>query len=174
LNNKEREDSSYHCSQAFENANQCQVRLCVNQRQEKIAYKIHAHAGFPPSHANILAIYFHETKQHVPIPSILEMAAWEGCISWDRRENVDLTASNPPKAPETVAAEKNIAARIPNSERLYQLANERNRFIVLNIRSGKRTMKGNSSPLETIQPRTSQASNAFLWEGCIIFQPSTG
>jgi hypothetical protein len=31
------------------------------------------------------------------------------------------TASNPPNAPETVAAEKKIAARRPNSERLYQL-----------------------------------------------------
>ena len=31
------------------------------------------------------------------------------------------TANNPPKAPETVAAEKNTAARIPNSDRLYQL-----------------------------------------------------
>ena len=31
------------------------------------------------------------------------------------------TASNPPNAPDTVAAEKKTAARIPNSERLYQL-----------------------------------------------------
>ena len=31
------------------------------------------------------------------------------------------TASKPPNAPDTVAAEKKIAARMPNSERLYQL-----------------------------------------------------
>ena len=31
------------------------------------------------------------------------------------------TASRPPNAPDTVAAEKNTAARMPNSERLYQL-----------------------------------------------------
>lgn len=31
------------------------------------------------------------------------------------------TARRPPNAPETVAAEKNSAARIPNSDRLYQL-----------------------------------------------------
>ena len=31
------------------------------------------------------------------------------------------TASKPPNAPDTVAAEKNIAIRRPNSERLYQL-----------------------------------------------------
>ena len=33
------------------------------------------------------------------------------------------TASKPPNAPDTVAAEKKIAARMPNSERLYQLHN---------------------------------------------------
>lgn len=32
-----------------------------------------------------------------------------------------LTASSPPNAPDTEAAEKKIAARMPNSERLYQL-----------------------------------------------------
>ena len=31
------------------------------------------------------------------------------------------TARRPPKAPDTVAAEKKIAARIPNSDLLYQL-----------------------------------------------------
>ena len=31
------------------------------------------------------------------------------------------TERSPPNAPETVAAEKNSAARIPNSDRLYQL-----------------------------------------------------
>lgn len=35
--------------------------------------------------------------------------------------DVKLTASKPPKAPDTVAAEKKIAALMPNSERLYQL-----------------------------------------------------
>ena len=34
------------------------------------------------------------------------------------------TARSPPNAPETVAAEKKIAARIPNSERLYQLEDD--------------------------------------------------
>jgi hypothetical protein len=34
-------------------------------------------------------------------------------------------ASRPPKAPETVAAEKKSAARRPNSERLYQLKGEK-------------------------------------------------
>ena len=33
-----------------------------------------------------------------------------------------LTASRPPNAPDTVAAEKNIANLIPNSLRLYQLS----------------------------------------------------
>ena len=37
------------------------------------------------------------------------------------------TARRPPNAPETVAAEKNSAARIPNSDRLYQLQRARGR-----------------------------------------------
>lgn len=40
-----------------------------------------------------------------PTPCILDMAA----------------ASKPPKAPETVAMDANIAVRKPNSDRLYQL-----------------------------------------------------
>jgi len=43
-----------------------------------------------------------------PIPSIFDIAA----------------ASSPPKAPEAVAAEKKMAARVPNSERLYQLQDQ--------------------------------------------------
>lgn len=70
---------------------------------------IQAHAGFPP------------------IPAMFEIAAYgfngdETLFCPDGyKTSIGRTASNPPKAPDTVAAEKNIAARIPNSDLLYQL-----------------------------------------------------
>lgn len=39
----------------------------------------------------------------------------------DARKGKAHTARSPPNAPETVAAEKKMAERRPNSERLYQL-----------------------------------------------------
>jgi hypothetical protein len=68
---------------------------------------IHAQAGFPPT------------------PCIFEMAAC-GFINCIRPQLLKIlprvrTASKPPKAPETVAAEKNKASRMPYSDRLYQL-----------------------------------------------------
>ena len=66
--------------------------------------KIHAQAGLPP------------------IPSIFDIAAYASSLSSENNLISHwLTASRPPNAPETVAAEKNNAARMPNSERLYQL-----------------------------------------------------
>ena len=68
--------------------------------------KIHAQAGFPPT------------------PSMLEIAAYDEGLPLFSGHELSHTASKPPKAPETVAAEKKIAARIPNSERLYQLRSD--------------------------------------------------
>lgn len=58
-----------------------------------------------------------------PIPSIFDMAAYNVVsILLGKRSGKDkITAKRPPNAPETVAAEKNKAARKPNSDRLYQL-----------------------------------------------------
>jgi len=67
--------------------------------------KIHAQPGFPP------------------MPSIFEIAALRKAKSMGILEKADIlhTASKPPNAPDTEAAEKKSAKRMPNSERLYQL-----------------------------------------------------
>lgn len=93
------------------------------------------------------------------------------------------TASSPPKAPEIVAAEKNIAERNPSSDRLYQLR----KVNVINVRqrrgnfeklqeqtrqkegharriAHKRTMKAGSLLLGRGQLQTYQASISFLFE----------
>ena len=66
---------------------------------------IHAQPGFPP------------------IPSIFEIAAFRKVKLIEILEKVQTphTASKPPNAPDIEAAEKKSAARMPNSERLYQL-----------------------------------------------------
>ena len=67
--------------------------------------KIHAQPGFPP------------------IPSIFEIATFRKVKSVDipGKLHIPHTASKPPNAPDTDAAEKKSATRMPNSERLYQL-----------------------------------------------------
>lgn len=56
-------------------------------------------------------------------PSIFEIAAFGGAKSVEILRKIEtlLTASKAPKAPDIEAAEKKIAERKPNSERLYQL-----------------------------------------------------
>jgi hypothetical protein len=61
------------------------------------------------------------------VPFIFEIAAFWGIKSVEvlhEEGYTSLTASKAPKAPEIEAAEKKIAERIPNSERLYQLNND--------------------------------------------------
>ena len=77
-----------------------------------------------------------------------------------------LTASRPPNAPATVAAEKNIACLIPNSLRLYQLSSTIAPPAVLGpVRHGERrahTMKGNTLRPGITRPRTYRVAIALL------------
>jgi len=72
------------------------------------------------------------------------------------------TASKPPNAPDTEAAEKKSAARIPNSERLYQLNGAE--FEVYYNKRLERTMRGSSSLRGIIPPRIPPTATSHLEE----------
>lgn len=78
---------------------------------------------------------------------------------WRQKQTGARTASRPPNAPDTVAAEKKSAARIPNSERLYQLRCKEHDELADSIplcgkiAQGSRSMKGRRMAGETYQER---------------------
>lgn len=80
----------------------------------------------------------------------------------NRIYHVSLQDNVPPKAPETVAAEKNIAARIPNSERLYQLPDNQSNLLSEHTKIIKCTRKDNSRHPGKGLPQTFRGAIASL------------
>lgn len=105
LDDVERQCSRNDRNEPFDNYHVFWVSMKPARFTDDYVLKIHAQAGFPPT------------------PSMFEIAAfWKSqVLHMEYGSSWSLTASKPPNAPETVAAEKKSAARSPNSERLYQL-----------------------------------------------------
>ena len=65
----------------------------------------------------------HAQLDFLPTPSMFEIAAFKktGLTETLQKLCISHTASKPPNAPDIEVVEKKIAARMPSSERLYQL-----------------------------------------------------